>query len=55
MARDFNRQVAELQVRLAVSNGYIALGIPVTVPAAKIRPGKGAARLDNDLCNRALC
>ncbi|THH34201.1 IS5/IS1182 family transposase, partial [Aliishimia ponticola] len=31
MARDFERQVAELQVRIAVLNGYTALGIPVTV------------------------
>jgi hypothetical protein len=30
MARDFDRQVAELQVRVAVLNGYTALGIPVT-------------------------
>src|SRR6056297_575951 len=30
MARDFDRQVAELQVRIAVLNGYTALGIPVT-------------------------
>ena len=29
MARDFDRQVAELQVRIAVLNGYTALGIPV--------------------------
>ena len=28
-ARDFDRQVAELQVRIAVLNGYTALGIPV--------------------------
>ena len=33
MARDFERQVAELQVRIAVLNGYTALGIPVTVAA----------------------
>ncbi len=33
MARDFDRQVAELQVRIAVLNGYTALGIPVTEPA----------------------
>jgi hypothetical protein len=32
MARDFDRQVAELQVRIAVLNGYTALGIPVTRP-----------------------
>ncbi len=30
MARDADRQVAELQVRIAVLNGYTALGIPVT-------------------------
>ncbi|BAQ71370.1 transposase, IS4 family protein [Rhodovulum sulfidophilum] len=32
MARDFDRQVAELQVRIAVLNGYTALGISVTEP-----------------------
>ena len=32
MARDFDRQVAELQVRSSVLNGYTARGIPVTVP-----------------------
>lgn len=30
MARDFDRQVAELLVSIAVLNGYTALGIPVT-------------------------
>ena len=30
MARDFERQVAELQVRIAILNRYTALGIPVT-------------------------
>jgi len=29
MARDFDRQVAEVQVRIAVLNGNTALGIPV--------------------------
>lgn len=29
-ARDFDRQIAELQVRIAVLNGCTALGIPVT-------------------------
>lgn len=33
MARDFDRQVAEFQVRIAVLNGYTALGIPVTEAA----------------------
>ncbi len=31
MARDLDRQVAEIQVRIAILNGYTALGIPVTV------------------------
>jgi hypothetical protein len=29
-ARDFHRQVAAFRVRVAVLNGYTALGIPVT-------------------------
>ena len=29
-ARDFDRQVAEIQIRIAVLNGFTALGIPVT-------------------------
>ena len=32
MARDFDRQTAELQVRIAILNRYTALGIPVTRP-----------------------
>ena len=31
MARNFDRQVAEIQIRAAVLNGYTALGIPKTV------------------------
>ncbi len=30
MARDFERQVAEIQIRVAVLNRYTALGIPIT-------------------------
>jgi hypothetical protein len=30
IARDFDRQIAEFQIRVAVLNGYTALGIPVT-------------------------
>ena len=30
MAWDFDRHVAEIQVRIAILNGYTALGIPVT-------------------------
>ena len=33
MARDFDRQVAEVQLRVAVQNGFTALGIPVTKAA----------------------
>ena len=29
-ARDFNRKVAEFQIRVAVLNGFTAPGIPVT-------------------------
>ena len=29
IARDFDRQVAQFQIRVAVLNGYTALGIPV--------------------------
>lgn len=32
MALDFDRQVAEIQIRIAVLNRYTALGIPVTEP-----------------------
>jgi hypothetical protein len=30
MAMDFERQVAEIQIRVAVLNRYTALGIPIT-------------------------
>lgn len=30
--RDFDRQTAELQVRIAILNRFTALGIPVTQP-----------------------
>ena len=32
MARDFERQAAEIQVRVALLNRYSALGVPVTEP-----------------------
>jgi hypothetical protein len=52
LARDFDRHVAEFQVRIAVLNRYAALGIPVTEPV-EVRPGKGAVRPSADLRNRA--
>jgi len=32
MARDFDRQVAEIQIRIVVLNRYTALGTPVFAP-----------------------
>ncbi len=52
-ARDFDRQVAEFQVRVAVLNGFTALGIPVTEAIGQVRPTKGEGRPSPDLCNRA--
>ena len=52
MARDLDRQVAEVQVRIAVLNGYTALGIPVTEAVGQVCPGKGGVRPSADLCNR---
>lgn len=33
-ARDFDRQTAELQTRIAILNRFTALGIPITRPVA---------------------
>lgn len=33
MSRDFDRQVAEVQIRAAVINRFTAFGIPMTVAA----------------------
>lgn len=57
MARDFDRQVAEVHIRIAVMNGYAALGIPVTEPVGEVRLGEGEGegegedRPPTDLCN----
>jgi hypothetical protein len=53
MARDFDRQVAEIQIRIAVLNRYTALGIPLTEAVGYIRLGKGEVRHSTDLCNKA--
>ena len=56
-ARDFDRQVAEFQVRVAVLNGVNPPrhppGIPVSEAAGWVRPGKGEGPSAADLCNRA--
>ena len=44
MARDFDRQVAEFQIRVAVLNGFTAIGIPVTEAMGQVCPGKGEDR-----------
>ena len=53
MARDFERQGAEIQIRIAVRNRYTALGIPVTEPTDQVHMGKGEERPSPDLCNKA--
>ncbi len=53
MARDFDRQVAEFQVRVAVLNGFTALGIPVTKVVGQVCPPEGTVRPSDDLRNRA--
>lgn len=40
MAGDFDRQVAEVQVRIAVMNGYNALGILITETGGEFFRGK---------------
>ena len=45
VARDFDRQVAEFQIRVAVLNGFTALGIPVTKAMEQVCLGKGEVRL----------
>ena len=53
MARDFDRQVAEIQIRVAALNKYTALGIPVTEVIGSFRPGKGEVPSRPDLYNKA--
>lgn len=53
MAKDIDRQVAEIQVRIALLNRYAAIEIPITEPAGQICPGKGEVRLQPDLRNKA--
>ena len=42
-ARDFDCQIAELQVGVAILNRHAALGIPVTQPTGRTLQGKEAA------------
>ena len=52
LARDFGRQVAEFQVRVAVLNGLTALGTPTTEIVGQVCPGKGEPPPSDHLCNR---
>ena len=52
IAPNFDRQVAEVQVRIAVLNGYTALGIPVTKAVGQIRLWKGEKRPTVNLRNK---
>ncbi len=45
MAGDFDRQVAELQVRAAILNHFTRLGTPETVHIAQIRLASGGKDL----------
>jgi hypothetical protein len=54
MARDFDRQVAEVQVRVAILNGFTALSIPVTKVVGQVCPKEGTARPSDNLRNRVV-
>lgn len=51
-ARDFDRQVAEFEFRIAVLNGYTAVGIPVAEAVGSVCPRKREPRPSADLCKR---
>ena len=51
MARDFDRKVAEFQVRIAILNGFTALGIPAIKVAGWVGPGIRKLRPSVHLCN----
>ncbi len=53
MARDFERKVAEIRIRVALFNRHTALGIPVTEAEGYIRQQKGQLSSGPGLCNKA--
>ena len=53
MARDFDRQVAELQIRAAILNRFTPLGTLQTQRVGCVRSTEEKARPEFDLCNRA--
>lgn len=54
MARDFDRQFAEIQIRIAVLKRYTALGITFTETIALIRLGSGRERPTPEFFNKTL-
>ena len=54
MARDFDRQVAEFQVRVAVLNGFTARGIPVTKVAGYLPANTISNTLRDAMLSRGL-
>ena len=56
MAREFDRQVAELQVRAVILNRFTWLGMPTTVTVTICRNSIWDLGITNsaDLCNKAL-
>jgi hypothetical protein len=53
MPKNFERQISEIQDRVAALNRQTAFSIPNTEPAAEVRLGRGEARPSDDLCNKA--
>lgn len=53
MPPDFNRQFAEFQVRVVVTNGFTAHGIPVTTVEGAVCQEEGADRPTGDFNHRA--
>ena len=52
MAGDFDRQVAEFQVRIAVMKGRTARGKPKTEAVVRVCQGEGEPRSSAVLCSR---
>ena len=55
--RAFERQVAQVHVRVALLNRFTQLGRPTTVPVAamaQLRLGLGSSRTVFDLCSKAI-
>ena len=53
MARDFDRQVAEVQIPIGIMNGYTALGTSDTKAVEQVCRGKGEVRSTTALHNKA--